>query len=270
MVPTFLAAEEIERQYVEKMGPKLGDIYYRLFNECARVHEKWSEYAEIFGVKERVELVNSVAPSFFRLLQDVLWDDVLLHIARLTDEAKTAGQRDTLSIRQLPALVNRSARDEVRQRSEEALSRAKFARDWRNRRLAHTDLALALGSGNAKPLQTASRALVAESLEAIAATLNIVQKTTSTLRVSCTNLHPGEGALALLYILRDGLDTDAKRRERLSKGEWQPEESGAPPALRCWTGRVKRSPPSCAVLLHVGFETTPSRRRELGAAAGRR
>ena len=65
IVPTFLAAEEIERQYVEKMGPKLGDIYYRLFNECARVHEKWSEYAEIFGVKERVELVELGCPLVF-------------------------------------------------------------------------------------------------------------------------------------------------------------------------------------------------------------
>ena len=87
-----------------------------------------------------------------------------------------------------------------------------------------TDLALALGSGNAKPLQTASRALVAESLEPIAATLSIVQKHYFDSEGVLYNLHPGEGALALLYLLRDGLDTDAKRRERLSKGELQPED----------------------------------------------
>ena len=120
-------------------------------------------------------------------------------LGSLTKRRPPGRRATSLSIRQLPALVNRSARDEVRQRSKKALSRAKFARDWRNRRLAHTDLALALGSGNAKPLQTASRALVAESLEAIAATLNIVQKTTSTLRVSCTTCIPAALSIALHF-----------------------------------------------------------------------
>ncbi|WP_408068516.1 AbiU2 domain-containing protein [Vineibacter terrae] len=51
------------------------------------LHVKWEEYVELYGKRQsRVDLLNEAAPLFFRIVQDALWADTLLHIARLTDE----------------------------------------------------------------------------------------------------------------------------------------------------------------------------------------
>jgi hypothetical protein len=172
---TSRSPDEIRRDCVDKMGVQLGGVYYGLFNQCAWLHMNWSDYVELYGVSPaRIDLLNTVSASFFGMLDDVIWNDVLLHIARLTDEPRTA-QRETLSILRLPTIVDAAARDDVHRRVDEARARAKFARDWRHRKLAHSDLTLAIEKGNAKPLAVASRNLVADSLKAIAQALNAVE-----------------------------------------------------------------------------------------------
>jgi hypothetical protein len=60
---------------------------------------KWGEYVELFGTKpSRIDLRNRAAGGFFRVVQDGLWEDVLLHVARLTDAPRSGG-RANLTIR---------------------------------------------------------------------------------------------------------------------------------------------------------------------------
>ncbi|WP_407690639.1 AbiU2 domain-containing protein [Rhodocyclus tenuis] len=68
------------------MGGEIGKVYSALWQEVAWINKKWNQYVELFGTSpERIELLNRAAPSFFRTFQDSLLDDVLLHLARLTD-----------------------------------------------------------------------------------------------------------------------------------------------------------------------------------------
>jgi hypothetical protein len=60
---------------------------------------------------------------------------------------------------------------------ETAAQKAAFARDWRNRRIAHRDLNVALQQSST-PLAPATRAGVRECLAAIAAVLNVIENTT--------------------------------------------------------------------------------------------
>ena len=46
-------------------------------------------YVELFGKPSRIDLLNRASSPFFGMVQRVLWRDVLLHLARLTDPAKT-------------------------------------------------------------------------------------------------------------------------------------------------------------------------------------
>lgn len=106
-------AEEVDARLVAAMGKRLGTIYYRLWNECAWLHWKWREYETLYGTNSsRIELLNHAAPGFFRIVQDTLWEDVLLHIARLTDPPKVAS-RETLTLRALPPLVDAAVRSHV-------------------------------------------------------------------------------------------------------------------------------------------------------------
>ena len=74
------------------MGWELGELYAALWREVAGIHSKWAEYVVLYGTKEsRVDLLNRAAPRFARLIQDTLWENTVLHIARLTDPPKSMG-----------------------------------------------------------------------------------------------------------------------------------------------------------------------------------
>src|SRR5437868_4579391 len=93
-----VTADEAKTEYISKMGSDLGEVYHHLWQEVAFVHRKWNEHVELFGMKpSRIDLMNEAAPAFFRMIQDSLWEDTLLHIARLTDRRT----KDTLTILRL-------------------------------------------------------------------------------------------------------------------------------------------------------------------------
>src|SRR6266496_1267585 len=100
---TFRTADEAKADNVRRMGKQLGELYHALWQEAAWLHIKWEEYISLFGTKpSRVELLNRAAPSFFRFVEDSLWEDMTLHVARLTDPPKSKG-RANLTIQLLPS-----------------------------------------------------------------------------------------------------------------------------------------------------------------------
>lgn len=211
-------AEEVRQQHLELLGEELGCLYHALWNETAWLYMNWGEYVEIFGTKpSRVELVNQVAGQFFRLVQDSLLEGTLLHIARLTDPPKSVG-KDNLTILRLPELIDEEdVRQNVALLIEDAVGKADFCRDWRNRRLAHKDLRLALESG-AEPLKPASRAKVKEALASISDVLDAVSSHYMNSTTSFEGVGARNGALSLLYTLDDGLQAEKAREERLRMG----------------------------------------------------
>jgi hypothetical protein len=211
-------AAEAKLEYVERMGADLGCIYHALWQHIARVHQKWGEYVELFGQKpSRVELLNRAAPSFFRIVQDALFDDVLLSIARLTDPPKSVG-RGNLTLLQLPRhIADAELRDRVSVSLEEAKQRSDFCRDWRNRRIAHADLALSLESA-AEPLKVASRQKVADALKTIEATMNAVSAHYLESTTFFESSSASGGSLSVLYLLDDGLRARESRRDAIKQG----------------------------------------------------
>jgi hypothetical protein len=135
-----------------------------------------AEYVELFGTDvERIELLNRAAPNFFGIIQDVLFQDIMLHVARLTDRVESAGKKN-LTVRELPILVRPEIRGAIERLLEEAKSRTEFCRQWRNRQIAHNDRALALEDKHAEPLPGASRQKLREALAALANVLNAVSE----------------------------------------------------------------------------------------------
>jgi hypothetical protein len=206
------------------MGQELGDLYSALWQEVAWLHAKWEEYVALFGTKEsRVELLNRAAPRFARVLQDTIWEDVLLHVARLTDPPRSAG-KENLTIRGLAPLVNDPAtRTRVTELVDAVLVATHFCRDWRNRHLAHRDLLLALNRG-AQPLKEASRLGVWTALRSIVAVLDAI----SVRYLDSTSMFelgpaPG-GALNLLYVIDEGLNAADERESRLTNGRREPRD----------------------------------------------
>jgi hypothetical protein len=216
-------ATEVQQAYIEAMGSELGDLFFRLSNECVWLHWKWEEFVALFGTNlQRIELLNKSAGAFFRIVQDTLWESVLLHIARFMDSLQSIG-KDNLCLPRLVSLVSAPVRADVQKGVEECQAKCEFARDWRNRRIAHRDLALALRDRSAVRLKLANEEIVEEALESIAAVLNTVQRhyqgSTIIYRVE-----PPGNTRSLLHLLQAGLQWEEDRHKRLRSGMFTPED----------------------------------------------
>jgi hypothetical protein len=219
-------ADQIRAKDIAAMGVDLGEVYSALWQQLSWLHRKWGHYVDLFGTgSKRVTLLNETAPNFFRTVQDSLLENVFLHIARLTDPPKSAG-KDNLSFKRLPALLTDSAlRSEVNTRLAALNATSEFARDWRNRRLAHGDLSLALDRA-AEPLAPASRSHVKDALSAMGTVLNAVSLHyhESTTMFEFVGEPSAGGATSMLYLLRSGREAESRRRERIRSGTYTPED----------------------------------------------
>jgi hypothetical protein len=198
------------------MGAELGGVFYALWNEVAWSHAKWKEYRSLFGTSAaEIEILNRTAPYFFRIVQDGLWEDTLLHLCRLTDPPAT-GKRQNLTVRRVPNLIQRDdLRVQVQALVGRAVASTEFARDWRNRRIAHLDLVLILDQP-AQPLSAASRAHVESALAAIRSVMNAVEAGFGGAPVAYEHFISGyDGAEGLLYHLRQSIGVERQSRRDL-------------------------------------------------------
>lgn len=215
---TTKTAEEVKKEQQSIMGPELGSLYNLLYNETIWLHYKWTEFEELYGVNEsRIKLMNQTAPFFFFIIQKVLWENILLGIARITDRSKI-GDKKNISIQALPDLIeNQELKEKIKIEIKEILLKTKFCRDWRNRWIAHYDYNLSLDS-NAQPLETANRKLLKESLKQITAFINILHDHYFKSRLMLDYIKSDRGAHSLLHTLKDGLRERDNYFNRLSTG----------------------------------------------------
>jgi hypothetical protein len=194
-----------------------------LWAECTHLHMTWKEYVVLFGTsEENVDLLNRAAPAFSKMIQDALWENVLMHLCRLIDSRSTLG-KENLTIRRLPELISGSLKIEVEQAISDVLKSCDFAKDWRNRRISHSDLDLSMGASS-QPLADASRAKVREALKGLCKVLNLVEGHYTDSTVMYDFIEPRGGSKSLLYVLKNGIRADAARRKRLIEGCPEPND----------------------------------------------
>jgi hypothetical protein len=221
---TSLTSEESKQRYIDAMGQELGIIFHALSNELAWLYEKWNEYIELYGTKSsRINLINQAAGLFFKIVQDTLWENILLHITRITDREATFGH-ENLTIQRLANLIDKpDCKIEVEVLVEEVNKKVDFCRDWRNRRIAHNDLKLALRS-EAESLMPANREKVNELLNLISEVLNTVTGFYTNSTTAFEGIGTSRGALTLLYVVDDGLKAQKVRQEKRKSGSTDPKD----------------------------------------------
>jgi hypothetical protein len=190
------------------MGEDLGQLYSALWQSVSGTHKFWNEYVVLFGTSpERIDVLNQTAPGFFRMVQDEFWDSTMLHLARLTDAANSLGKKDrsNLTILALAELISdQTLKDALTKLAAEATSATQFCRDWRNRRIAHRDLKLALDK-TSPPLSTASRRQVKDALLAISNVMNAVSLHYLDSQSGFHLVDSPHGASALVHVLEVAL-----------------------------------------------------------------
>lgn len=207
------AEDELLQTHTRVMGPALGPIYNGLFSETAWLDAKWQQFLGLYGTKpQRIDLVNRAAGFFFRVVQDAIAHDVLLGLTRLTDPSEQFGHSN-LTILALPALISD---DTLRGKTEgliaKALEATDFARDWRNRKLAHNDLDLGLGN-SARPLQAASVNKVNDALSEVWRVIQVVNDFYFHGELQPGPLMAGGEVSRLVRVLYEGLQAEDRRQK---------------------------------------------------------
>lgn len=209
------SSDEVRSQAIEKMGEDLGQLFFLLRKEVAWVHLTWSEYRSLFASSHATfDLFNATAPSFFHHLDYWMWHDVLLHLCRLTDPVESVGKENLTLLALSPLIREPDLRSEVEELASEAKRATQFARDWRNRHLAHRSLSKARNP-TGDPLAHASRAAVEAALRAIRDTLLALDGYYLKAETQYQHTQPAPGsAESMLYYLRKGLEAEEAARNR--------------------------------------------------------
>lgn len=204
---------------------ELSEIFGPLYEDMIWLHARWQMYQQLFRHSaRRTELLRDTADFFFSTLQEILLDDVVLRLARLADGEQTLGKQN-LTLRQLPGRVpDAEVRIQVESLLERAIGACAFAKDQRNRRLAHRDLRLATGLAET-PLAEIDLAAVDGALRAFRDVMNCLDECYGTGHVMYELLETGAGnADGLARYLAMGKAREIEVRERFSSGEPLPED----------------------------------------------
>ena len=192
----------MRHEYVSAMGEELGSVFFALHHEVIDLGIVWQQYMQLYGTSaENINILNQTAGLFFRVIQDELWDSVLLRIAALTDPAMMKRNKN-ITLRALPALVQDPVmRGEIQKLCDFALCETEYAREHRNKRIAHKDHDYHIVKG-AVCLSGISRTKVEEMLTAIRNVLKYVQHKIRDTDFLYDRLIDESGAALLLRKLR--------------------------------------------------------------------
>ena len=133
--------DQLRAEYVVAMGPDLGQWYYELERELDWPRQKWSVFQDLFDKgSERIEMLNTVASNFFHILHRFLFEDAMLHLCRLTDPPKTGSYQNLTMMSLSERISEATLKASVSTAADRVKKGCEFARQWRHKRLAHTDL----------------------------------------------------------------------------------------------------------------------------------
>ena len=162
------------------MPPAVKEVFAALRCELAWLHAKWAIYSQLYCRGDaRLGFLDAIAPGFFVVVRDSIQNELMVGLCRLTDPLEAGGNRN-LTLSRLAAMLEAVDADtSLREEFDSCLAALDRAcsplRDWRNRRLGHSDLPTALGS-SAKPLLPVTWSAIDGALAQARTLMNLVER----------------------------------------------------------------------------------------------
>jgi hypothetical protein len=144
-------------QTTTRMNQNLAEVHEAISRELHYLYTKWNYYKRLFGTDdETVGLLSRTADFFFLIYDQLLRDDIIITVCRLTDPASSMARgqrRDNLTIAQLVALIPASEQSLLRSLEAEIAdltTHSATLREHRNRRIGHYDLETRVRRANSR------------------------------------------------------------------------------------------------------------------------
>jgi hypothetical protein len=210
-------SEETKSDYAATLGQDFGEFFFHLDQSVVGLVSIWDVYRSLFGTnKERVYLLNAASGYVTRTFQDSLHERVILGICQVSDPPGS-GSRKNVSVRGLPNyIVDPIRRDKIDRMLMDVEASTSFARDLRNKMIAHSDLSAATGS---YVVDFSSRIKIVDAIKSIIVPLRYVH---AEYFDAHKLYHPiNEGTFGFLKCIFLGLAKRDEELQMLRSGEWQ-------------------------------------------------
>ncbi len=142
--------DEVLKEEQAILGTEQGNIFNVLKNNIFWLEIKWKEYQTLYENNANIAVLNKTAPFYFYMIQQIMIDDILLHISKIASQKGITYKY--LSIIRLPEIVKPKYRDKLKELVDDAVAKAEFVKDRRNRYIAHYSLDLTIDP-QARPLE---------------------------------------------------------------------------------------------------------------------
>ena len=166
-------SDELKHDHQEKLGKKFGAIFNGVTCDWANGLVRLNEYKALFD-PAHIKFINTFSGPFMGDVQQLFWRDLVLYITRLTDPVDSGKGKKNITVLALPDCCDDlELRDRVEKSAKTAVSNAQFARAWRDKRISHSDLNLAIDP-DAEPLDPVTLASAQSVLDAVHAALDAI------------------------------------------------------------------------------------------------
>jgi hypothetical protein len=150
------------------------EVYAFLMKEVTWLHARWIMFEQLYNKSPlRLDLLNEAAPSFFHVLQLLMFDDMQLCLSRLTDPAPHKA-----SLLQLQKRLESNGNAKLAAKSKIVLDKlmktVDAIRDQRDNHIAHYSLEQAINSG-AEKLPDVDYQSVLTSLSLVREYMNLIE-----------------------------------------------------------------------------------------------
>lgn len=168
-----MAQQSDEVAVRELMPTDLADLYVPIHKDVLSHHAKWKIYRQLYAESEEsIQLLGRTSGLLFRYFQDLLFYDSLLTFSKLTEGGKRASLRRLVNV--LENHVEPAFHEEVITDLDEIVEKCKPFKKWRNKAIAHKDLAFFVGS-SPKKLPSVSRKMIEDTNEKLGEMLNKIR-----------------------------------------------------------------------------------------------
>jgi hypothetical protein len=158
----------------QPIPPYVEELYEFLKKEIWLLHSRWIIFEQVYGKGDlRLQLLNQAGPSFFHMLQWLMYDDMQLGLAKLTDD-----RRDTASLVQLHKRLEKHADNKLVERAgailEKLVASVEAIREQRDNHIAHYSLNQATNA-HAEKLPDVYYTDIVNALELVREYMNLIE-----------------------------------------------------------------------------------------------
>lgn len=160
-------------ELVARFGEVDGFLVYKLTNSVSQLALQWRIFLYLYcGAKERIDVLNEASGFFAKTLQNILWDNTILTIRRLTDSAES-NRNTNVSLIHLLKIAGENS--ELQRAYDDMLKCCEPSRRYASKLIAHSDLDHATGKKTAAITR-------GETTQAVKSVMLFVQKFHSLVR----------------------------------------------------------------------------------------